>query len=49
MAHVRREVAGGTVVTAWTANGAVDDLAPQVRQEAYVGIKVSDVMIAIDA
>ena len=47
-AHVRLEVADGTIVTASITNQAVDDLALQVGQLAYAVIKASDVMIAVD-
>lgn len=47
-AHVRLEVADGTIVTASITNEAVDDLALRVGQQAYAVIKASDVMIAVD-
>ncbi|MET0746019.1 MAG: molybdopterin-binding protein [Microvirga sp.] len=47
-AHVRLEVADGTIVTASITNNAVDDLGLQVGQQAYAVIKASDVMIAVD-
>ncbi|MEZ0167257.1 molybdopterin-binding protein [Microvirga sp. TS319] len=47
-AHVRLEVADGTIVTASITNEAVDELALQVGQQAYAVIKASDVMIATD-
>ena len=48
-AHVRLEVADGTIVTASITNNAVDELALKVGQQAYAVIKASDVMIAVDA
>jgi molybdopterin-binding protein len=46
-AHIRIDI-GGTVVTASITNEAVDDLKLQKGQQAYVVIKASDVMVAID-
>ena len=46
-AHVRIDV-GGSVVTASITNEAVDELALKVGQQAYVVVKASDVMVAVD-
>ncbi|WP_201829229.1 TOBE domain-containing protein [Microvirga zambiensis] len=47
-AHVRLEIANGTIVTASITNEAVDELALKVGQNAYAVVKASDVMIAVD-
>ena len=47
-AHVRLEVADGTIVTSSITNMAVDELARKVGRQAYAVIKASDVMIAVD-
>jgi molybdopterin-binding protein len=46
-AHVRVDI-GGQVITASITNEAVDELKLAANQKAYVVIKSSDVMIAID-
>jgi len=47
-AHVKIEIATGTVVTASITNDAVDDLQLKVGDAAYAVIKASDVMVARD-
>ena len=47
-AHVRLELAGGSIVTASITNEAVDELGLAVGQEASAVIKSSDVMIAVE-
>ena len=47
-AHVRVEIAGGSVVTAAITNEAVDDLGLTVGAAATVVIKASDVLVAVD-
>jgi molybdopterin-binding protein len=46
-AHVRVDI-GGQVITASITNEAVDELRLAANQKAYVIIKASDVMIAVD-
>ena len=46
-AHVRIDV-GGTIVTAFVTNEAVDELGLKPRDEAYAVVKTSDVMVATD-
>ncbi len=45
--HVRIDI-GGPIVTASITNEAVDELKLAAGQDAYVVIKASDVMVAID-
>jgi molybdopterin-binding protein len=47
-AHVRIEVASGTVVTASITNAAVDELALRVGDRAYAVVKAPDVMVGKD-
>ena len=47
-AHVKIEVADGTVITASITNEAVDSLGLAVGGQAYAVVKASDVMIAVD-
>ena len=47
-AHVRIEIASGTVITASITNEAVDDLGLVVGSVATAVIKASDVMVAVD-
>jgi molybdopterin-binding protein len=47
-AHVRIEIASGTIVTASVTNEAVDELGLKVGQQAYAVVKASDVMVAVD-
>ncbi len=47
-AHVKIEIAAGTVVTASITNEAVDELKLKAGDEAYAVIKASDVMVARD-
>ncbi|HVT50845.1 MAG TPA: molybdopterin-binding protein [Dongiaceae bacterium] len=47
-AHVRIQIASGTVVTSSITNEAVDELKLKKGQTAYAVIKASDVMVAID-
>lgn len=47
-AHVKIEIADGTVVTASITNESVDSLGLAVGGEAYAVVKSSDVMIAVD-
>jgi len=47
-AHVKIEVADGTVVTASITNEAVDELKLKTGDAAYAVIKASDVMVACD-
>lgn len=47
-AHVKIEIAAGTVVTASVTNEAVDDLQLKVGDAAYAVVKASDVMVARD-
>jgi molybdopterin-binding protein len=47
-AHVRIQVAAGTIVTSSITNEAVDELKLKKGQSAYAVVKASDVMIAID-
>src|SRR5260370_41328389 len=47
-AHVRVEIAPGQVITSSITNEAVEDLALRAGIEATVGIKASDVMIAVE-
>ena len=46
-AHVKIDI-GGTVVTAWITNQAVDELGLKVGDNAYAVIKASDVMVGKD-
>ena len=46
-AHVKVDI-GGAVVTSSITNTAVDDLGLKVGAAAYVVVKASDVMIAVD-
>ena len=45
--HVRVDI-GGTVMTSSITNEAVDDLGIKVGGKVIVGVKASDVMIAVD-
>ena len=47
-AHVKIEVADGTVITSSITNEAVDSLGLTVGGQAYAVVKASDVMIAVD-
>jgi molybdopterin-binding protein len=47
-AHVKIEIAAGTVVTASITNEAVDELQLKNGDAAYAVIKASDVMVARD-
>jgi molybdopterin-binding protein len=47
-AHVRIQVASGTVVTSSITNEAVDELKLRKGMSAYAVVKASDVMIAVD-
>jgi len=47
-AHVRIQIAAGTIVTSSITNEAVDELKLKKGQSAYAVVKASDVMIAID-
>jgi molybdopterin-binding protein len=47
-AHVKIEIAAGTVVTASITNDAVDELQLKNGDAAYAVIKASDVMVARD-
>jgi len=47
-AHVKIEIASGTVVTASITNEAVDELKLKAGDAAYAVIKASDVMVARD-
>jgi molybdopterin-binding protein len=47
-AHVRIQIASGTVVTSSITNEAVDELKLKKGQSAYAVVKASDVMIAVD-
>jgi molybdopterin-binding protein len=47
-AHVRIQVASGTVVTSSITNEAVDELELRKGMSAYAVVKASDVMIAVD-
>jgi molybdopterin-binding protein len=47
-AHVKIEIAAGTVVTASITNEAVDELKLKTGDAAYAVIKASDVMVARD-
>ncbi|KQP34549.1 transporter [Methylobacterium sp. Leaf102] len=47
-AHVKIEVADGTVITSSITNEAVDSLGLTVGAQAYAVVKASDVMIAVD-
>jgi molybdopterin-binding protein len=47
-AHVRLELAGGTVITASVTNDAVEDLALKAGDQAYAVVKASDVMVGKD-
>ncbi|MFD1703209.1 molybdopterin-binding protein [Methylopila henanensis] len=46
-AHVKVDI-GGQVVTSSITNAAVDDLGLVVGSEAYVVIKASDVLVAVE-
>ncbi|GLK55006.1 molybdopterin-binding protein [Methylopila capsulata] len=46
-AHVKVDI-GGQVVTSSITNAAVDDLGLVVDSEAYVVIKASDVLVAVE-
>jgi molybdopterin-binding protein len=46
-AHVRVEIAGGTILTASITNEAVEDLGLKTGEKVHALIKASDVMIAI--
>lgn len=47
-AHVKIEIAAGTIVTASITNEAVDELKLKAGDAAYAVIKASDVMVARD-
>lgn len=47
-AHVRLEIAPGTIVTASITNEAVEELGLKAGASATAVIKASDVMIAVD-
>jgi len=47
-AHVRIEIAAGTVVTGSITNEAVDELQLKAGHAAYAVVKASDVMVARD-
>jgi len=47
-AHVRIQIAAGTIVTSSITNEAVDELKLKKGQSAYAVVKASDVMIAIE-
>jgi len=47
-AHVRLEIAPGTIVTASITNDAVDEPGLKAGASATAVIKASDVMIAVD-
>jgi molybdopterin-binding protein len=47
-AHVRIQIASGTVVTSSITNEAVDELKLKKGMTAYAVVKASDVMIAVD-
>lgn len=47
-AHVKIEIASGTVVTASITNEAVDELDLRAGYAAYAVIKASDVIVARD-
>jgi molybdopterin-binding protein len=47
-AHVRIQIASGTVVTSSITNEAVDELKLKKGISAYAVVKASDVMIAVD-
>ena len=47
-AHVRVEIAPGSVVTASITNEAVEELGLKAGGAAIVVVKASDVMIAVD-
>ena len=44
--HVRIDIGGGVIVTSSITNEAVDDLALKTGDDAFAGIKASDVMVA---
>jgi molybdopterin-binding protein len=46
-AHVKVDI-GGQIVTASITNGAVDDLGLEVGKSAFVVIKASDVLVAVE-
>jgi molybdopterin-binding protein len=47
-AHVRIQIASGTVVTSSITNEAVDELKLKKGMSAYAVVKASDVMVAVD-
>jgi molybdopterin-binding protein len=47
-AHVRIQIAAGTVVTSSITNEAVDELKLKKGMSAYAVVKASDVMVAVD-
>jgi len=47
-AHVKNEIAAGTIITASITNEAVDELKLKSGDAAYAVIKASDVMVARD-
>jgi len=47
-AHVKIEIAAGTIITASITNEAVDELKLKSGDAAYAVIKASDVMVARD-
>ena len=47
-AHVRVEIAGGTIITASITNEAVEELGLKKGEKVHALIKASDVMIAIE-
>jgi len=47
-AHVKIEIAAGTIITASITNEAVDELKLKTGDAAYAVIKASDVMVARD-
>jgi molybdopterin-binding protein len=46
--HVRVDIGGGQIITSSITNEAVDDLGIKAGGKATVGVKASDVMIAVD-
>ena len=47
-AHVKIEIAAGTIITASIMNEAVDELKLKTGDAAYAVIKATDVMVARD-
>jgi molybdopterin-binding protein len=46
-AHVRIEIAGGTILTASITNEAVVDLGLKTGEKVHALVKASDVMVAV--